>query len=184
MAAPKRITLGSGKIYAKEHVDGTVPDHATLCTDANELGYISGGATVELTQENYTAKDDFGRARKTVMTDEKAVLKTGVCTWNADTISKLWPTATVTEDKSTGIRTMKLGGTSNDDGKLYDICFAHEDAADGDKWVTMVAKNTAGITLSFAKDKETTVDVEFEAAPLDDEGHLVIYEEEDASIKA
>lgn len=118
------------------------------------------------------------------MTSEGASLKTGVCTWNADTIATLWPTARVTEDKAAGTRSMRLGGSANDDGRLYDVCFAHHDAADGDKWVCMVARNTADVTLSFAKDKETTVDAQFEASPMDDEGTLVLYEEQDSSLKA
>ena len=44
--------------------------------------------------------------------------------------------------------------------------------------MTIVGKNTVGITLAWAKDKETVVDAEFTATPLDSDGTLVIYEED------
>ena len=42
----------------------------------------------------------------------------------------------------------------------------------------IVGQNEAGFTLAFAKDKETVVDAEFKASPMDSEGTLIHYEEE------
>ncbi len=44
--------------------------------------------------------------------------------------------------------------------------------------MTIVGKNTAGYTLAFAKDKETVIDAEFEAMPSDEQGTLIIYQED------
>lgn len=105
-------------------------------------------------------------------------MKSGVMTWNGETLKKLCATGRVTDDKQKGIRTVKIGGIANNDNKSYIIHFVHKDAVDGDVRVTIVGKNTAGFNLAFAKDKETVIDAEFEATPSDNEGTLIIYQEE------
>lgn len=172
------IVLGSGKLYYEEF-DGTIPENTAIETEANLLGLISGGASLEYKPEYYTAEDDFGLVQKTIITKEEATLKSGVITWNGNTLATLSSTARVTEAQNK--RTVKIGGRGNDNGKSYVLHFVHEDAADGDIRVTIVGKNEAGFTLAFAKDKETVVDAEFKAKPHDSEGTLIVYEEETAS---
>lgn len=169
------IVLGSGKIYYEEF-DGTIPENTEIETDENLLGLISGGASLEYKPEYYTAEDDLGIVSKTIITKEEALLKTGVITWNGNTLSVLSSTARVTD--TAGKRTVKIGGRGNDNGKLYVLRFVHEDAADGDVRVTIVGKNESGFTLAFAKDKETVIDAEFKAKPHDKDGTLIVYEEE------
>lgn len=183
MTMKKRITLGSDSLYLTEWDGETVPAVDTIKTEANRLGLISGGATLEYTKDTYTAKDDLEKAKKTVITTESATIKSGVITWDADTLKALCETARVEDDKQTGWRTVKIGGADNADGKNYVLMFYHRDAADGDKYVMIVGRNNAGFSLAFAKDKETTIDAEFEALPMDDEGTLLIYAEMDESIK-
>lgn len=172
------IVLGSGKLYYKEF-DGTIPENADIETDANLLGLISGGASLEYKPEFYTAEDDLGLVQKKIITKEEATLKSGVITWNGNTLAVLSSTARVTE--AAGKRTVKIGGRSNDNGKSYVLHFVHEDTADGDVRVTIVGKNEVGFTLAFAKDKETVVDAEFKAKPHDTDGTLIVYEEETAT---
>lgn len=170
------ITLGSGKIYAIEYTD-EVPSNETIETSDNLLGYIKGGAELEYSPEFYEAKDDLGLVQKTIITEEEAILKSGIMTWNADTLAKLAATSRVTE--SEGIRTLKIGGVANQNGKKYVIRFVHEDAVDGDVRITIVGQNQSGFTLSFMKDEETVIDAEFKALPnLDKEGTLILFEEE------
>ena len=76
------------------------------------------------------------------------------------------------------MRTVKLGGVSNFDQKKYLIRFLHEDSADGDIRLTIVGSNENGFEMAFAKDKETVINAEFKAMPLDSEGTLLIYTEE------
>lgn len=171
----KTITLGSGKLYIVEYT-GKIPENTEIEKEDNLIGYIQGGAELEYKPEFYTAEDDLGQAKKTIITKEEAKLKSGVMTWNAQTLEKLSSTGRVTEEK--GIRKIKIGGIANNDNKNYIIHFVHEDSVDGDVRITIVGKNTAGFTLAFAKDKETVVDAEFEAIPSDDEGTLIIYQEE------
>ena len=177
MAASERIVPGSGKLYCVEY-SGTLPEDATIETADNLLGYIGGGASVEYKPTFYSCKDDLGIVQKTVLTDEEATLKSGVMTWNADVLVKLCTTGRVSEDTTEKIRTLKIGGVGNQDGKNYVIHFVHEDP-EGDIRLTIVGRNEAGFTLTFAKDKETVIDAEFKAMPkIDSEGTLIVYKEE------
>ena len=164
------ITLGSGKIYLTPYTD-TMPDVETLCVEENLLGYIKGGASLEYTQETYEEKDDLGFVSKIITTSEEALLKCGLLTWNGTTLKSLIDRCTVTE--AAGKRTVKIGGAGNSQGANYAICFHHEDKTDGDIWILIVGRNTAGATLTFAADTGTVIEPEFKALPQDDQGTLV-----------
>jgi hypothetical protein len=169
------ITLGSGKLYAAAYTD-TLPTTATLCVADNLLGNIKGGASLEYKETTYEEKDDLGLTSKIVTTDEEAKLKCGIITWNGQVLAKLVDRAKVTE--AAGIRTTKIGGGGNAQGTYYAICFLHEDVKDGNVWVMIVGRNSAGLTLAFAKDKGTEVDPEFTAMPHDTDGTLIEFIEE------
>lgn len=171
----EKITLGSGNLMIKEYTD-TMPAHTDFSEDTDLLGRISGGCTIEYTGEWYEAKDDSGKVTKTIIIDESATLKSGVLTWNGETLAKLCATARVTD--SAGLRTVKLGGVANNNGKSYALCFHYVDKADGDAWVVVRAVNQGGFSLAFVKDKETIIDAEFKCLPQDDEGTLIQYVEE------
>ncbi|MGE4213604.1 MAG: hypothetical protein AB7E42_02345 [Anaerotignaceae bacterium] len=179
----EKIVLGSGKIYITEYAD-TIPADATIEVEGNLLGLIQGGATISYKPTFKEVKDDLGLVSKKFITDEEAILKSGVMTWNGDTLKKLCSTATVTEDTATHTRTVKIGGIGNYDGKKYVIHFVHKDAVDGDIRVTIVGSNEAGFSLDFAKESTSVINAEFKAQPLDGEGTLIIYKEEDSTITA
>lgn len=164
------ITLGSGKIYLNAFSD-SMPTVETLCVDGNLLGYIKGGAALEYTEETYEEKDDLGYVSKIITTSEEAVLKCGLLTWNGATLKKLIDRCTSTE--AAGKRTTKIGGAGNAQGGYYAICFKHEDATDGNLWILIKGRNTAGATLTFASDEGTVVEPEFKAMPQDDAGTLI-----------
>ena len=183
MSTPKRITLGSGNLYCIPYVE-TVPDVETICVSDNLLGYIKGGATLEYAPTFYEAKDDLGYVVKTIITEETATLKSGILTFNGDTLNKLCDTGRVTVDAEKKLRTVKIGGIGNAQGNKYIICFHHSDPVDGDIWVVIVGQNQAGFSLAFAKDAETVIDAEFKCLAQDTEGTLIKYIEEDNSITA
>lgn len=166
----KTITLGSGKLYLQAFAD-SMPTVDTLCVEANLLGYIKGGASLEYTQETYEEKDDLGLVSKIITTSEEAILKCGLITWNGNTLKKLIDRCGVTE--ASGKRITKIGGAGNAQGGYYAICFAHEDKTDGDVWVLIKGLNTAGVTLTFATEEGTLVEPEFKAMPHDDNGTLI-----------
>lgn len=169
------ITLGSGDLMIKEYSDN-MPLYSDFDVTTDLLGRIQGGATLEYKGEWYEAKDDTGKVVKTIITEEEATLKSGICTWNGKTLAKLCSTARVSEEN--GIRTVKIGGVGNHDGKSYALCFHHTDKTDGDVWVVIRGVNQGGFSLAFAKDKETVIDAEFKCLPQDDEGTLIQYVEE------
>ena len=166
------IVLGSGDVYIKEFVD-EVPEVSALLVEDNRLGYISGGATLEYKPSFYEAKDDKGVVTKTIITDEEVTFKTGVLTFNGKTLDKLCDTGRVEETATQ--RIVKIGGTGNRKGKYYVILFHYSDPVDGDIDLLIVGQNQAGFSLAFAKDKETVIDAEFKAKPMDSEGTLIKY---------
>lgn len=166
----KRVILGSGNTYCMEYT-GTIPTDEIIETTENLLGATSGGASFEYSQEKYTAKSDDGKVTKTITTNEDVKLKTGIMTFDATNLQKFVATGRATT--ASGKTTLKIGGIANDDGKSYLIRFVHHDVADGDVKVTIVGKNSSGLTFAFTKDKETVVDAEFTAEAMDEEGTLI-----------
>lgn len=164
------ITLGSGKLYLQAFSE-TMPTVDTLCVAENELGHIKGGASLEYTQETYEEKDDLGRVSKIITTNEEALLKCGLLTWNGQTLQSLIDRCKSTE--AAGKRTTKIGGAGNAQGGYYAICFMHEDLVDGNLWILIMGRNTAGATLTFATDEGTVIEPEFKAIPHDDAGTLI-----------
>lgn len=164
------ITLGSGKLYLQAYSDA-MPTVDTLCVDENLLGYIKGGASLEYTQETYEEKDDLGFVSKIITTNEEALLKCGLLTWNGKTLQNLIDRCKSTE--AAGKRTTKIGGQGNAQGGYYAICFKHEDLVDGNLWILIKGRNTAGATLTFAADAGTVIEPEFKAMPHDENGTLI-----------
>lgn len=174
----EKITLGSGEIYLAEF-SGTMPEVDTICVAENLLGHIKGGAALEYTMETYEEKDDLGKVSKIITTSEEALLKCGLLTWNGETLTKLVDRGTTTI--ADGKRITKIGGAGNNNGKEYVICFFHEDKVDGNVWVLIKGKNTAGFILTFATEEGTVVEPEFKALPHDEDGTLIQLIEETAA---
>ena len=158
-----RIVLGSGDLYVSEYINDTIPSVEDILK-TERLGYISGGASLEYKPTFVTVKDDSGYVQKTTITDDGNSLK------------KLCSTASVVETATE--RLLKIGGVGNYDGKSYVVLFHHTDRIDGNIDVLIVGQNQAGMTIQFKKDKETVVDAEFTANPMDDKGTLIEYIEE------
>jgi hypothetical protein len=172
----ENITLGSGKAYIAEYTAGALPSHTEICKEENLLGYIKGGAELSYTEETYEEKDDLGFVSKVITTSEEAILKLGLLTWNGTTLQHLIDRCKVTE--ATGTRTVHIGGAGNTQGKEWVVCFAHEDKKDGNLWVLIRGRNTAGFTLTLAADAGTVIEPEFKALPQDEDGTLIALIEE------
>lgn len=173
----ERIVLGSGYFYIMEFKkDTTIPGNTEIEKEENMLGLIQGGATLEYKPTKYTAKDDMGRASKTILMEEEVTFKTGIMTWCGKTLEKLCETARVEEEGN--MRIVRIGGVGTATGKMYILHFLHKDKIDGDIRITIVGNNEAGFSFAFAKDKETVLDAEFKALPMDEDGTLIIFQEE------
>lgn len=172
--AKENITLGSGKAYIMEYDPTKAPSHTDICKENNLLGHIKGGAELTYTEETYEEKDDLGLVSKVITTSEEATLKLGLLTWNGATLKHLIDRCTVAEPASgTTTRTVKIGGAGNTQGKEWAVCFHHQDKKDGDLWVLIRGRNTAGLTLTFAADAGTVIEPEFKALPMDTNGTLI-----------
>lgn len=180
----EKVTLGSGKLYMAEfkgNFDESFADIlAKLMTPENHAGWIKGGASIEYKPTMTEEKDDLGHIVKEILTDEEATFKSGLFTWNGETLKKLTSTAEITEENANGkkYRRLKIGGTANDDGKQYAILFVHEDPVEGNCYLLIVGRNKAGFTISFETDKATVIDAEFKCKPHDERGTLIEYVEE------
>lgn len=166
----KTITVGSANAYLIPYAD-TVPTVEELCVEENRLGYIKGGAALEYTEETYEESDDLGYVKKIITTTEEALVKMGLITWNGNTLANVIDRCKVTEEG--GRRVTKIGGAGNTQGKYYVLCLHHVDKKDGDLWIIIVGRNTAGATLTLASDEGTLLEPEFKAIPHDEDGTLV-----------
>lgn len=180
----EKVTLGSGKLYMKEFAN-TLPDLfedilKEIMTEEHHAGWIKGGARVEYKPTMTTEKDDLGHTVKEILTDEEATFKSGLFTWNGETLAKMTATAEITKETVNGKthRRLKVGGAGNDDGKQYVILFVHEDAVEGNCYLLIVGRNSAGFTITFAADSATVIDAEFACKPHDERGTLIEFVEE------
>lgn len=166
------VYIGSAKAYMMVHSD-TMPTKDTLFVPENQVGKIKGGAAVEYTEETYEEKDDLGLVSKIITIDESALMKMGWITWNGLMLQKIIDRCAVLDDHATGLRHVKIGGAGNAQGKYYAVGLHHEDKTDGDLWVIIKGRNTAGATLTLAKDAGSLIEPEFKAMPQDEKGTLI-----------
>lgn len=173
----EEIILGSGDLYVVKFT-GEIPEDQTVEADANRAGNIKGGATLEYSMESQTVQDDKGRVKKTVITSETVLFKTGLITWVDNWIKALVQTARVDTQTKSGHTVIKLGGLSNISKERWLFRFVHT-RDDGRKLrVTVTGKNTGTISMAFQNEDPTTVDAEITADTLDKEGTLVILDDE------
>lgn len=166
----KTITIGSALPYLIPYTD-TIPTVDEICVAENLLGYIKSGAAVEYTEEVHEEKDDLGYVSKIITLTEDAIVKMGLLTWNGEALQKLIDRCKVVVEGNR--RITKIGGAGNAQAKYYVLCLHHIDKKDGDLWVMIVGRNTAGATLTLAKDEGTLVEPEFKAIPHDEDGTLL-----------
>lgn len=180
----EKVTLGSGKLYMSEFTGDFAEDFADileqLMTEENHAGWIKGGASIVYKPTMTVEKDDLGHIIKEILVEEEATLKSGLFTWNGNTLKKLTSTAQITTETRNGVtyRRLKVGGTGNDDGKQYAILFVHEDPVEGNCYLLVVGRNSAGFTITFAADSATVIDAEFTCKPHDERGTLLEFIEE------
>lgn len=173
----EEIILGSGDLYIVDFT-GEIPNDTEIEKDENRAGNIKGGATLEYSIESQTVQDDKGRVKKTIITKETVLFKTGLMTWIKKFMQAIIQTARIDEATKTGHRVYKLGGLANLNKTRYLWRFVHT-RDDGRKMrITVTGKNTGTISLAFQPENETVVDAEITADTLDSAGTLVILDDE------
>lgn len=178
----KEHILGSGHLRADEIDDKDIPKTDDewieflndFIKEHDVLGRVKGGASVNYTTEKTEDQDDLGYVIIEIIKKEKVELKSGVMTWDGETLEKLCATARVTTDPDTGITTIKIGGLGNQNSKRYIICFEHYSHLFR---VAIIGKNNDGFSISFEQDKATVIDAVFRAEAMDDNGTLLIVQD-------
>ncbi len=166
----ERIILGSADVYIQAFDGKTVPETADICTKENLMAYISGGASAEYKPSFYTAKDDTGNKRKTIITEEEVTLKTGIMTFDGNKFKYLCDTARVTEDKAKKRRIVKIGGINNRQGSRYVICLHHKERNNGPSYgrrrnaFTVRRRNDRGRSVSRRRRGNTVITQQPETA--------------------
>lgn len=171
--AKGNVILGSGDLYISKFA-GEVPEHAEIETEINKIGSIKGGASLSVSPEVYEVIDDKGVCLKRFITSQEIILKSGILTWDLETLKMLTLGGTLTS--AAGMDTLKIG--ANGTIEQYLVRFVH--TADGGKKirVTIVGTASNGFELSFNPEEETVIDAEFKAMAIDKEGNQVIIEQE------
>ena len=176
------VKLGSGDLYIVEFT-GEVPEDTTIEVETNKIGHISGGASLEYTNEWKVVSDDMGVVIKNFLTKENVNFKSGILAWNGKVLKTLCATARVTEpDHENPYRIVKIGGKKHADGKSYIIHFVHTTDKNKKVKLTIVGTSRNGFTISFDPENETVIDAEFTAISQDADGTLVIYKEEKGTV--
>lgn len=170
-----QIPVGSAYIYAVAFT-GVIPSDDTIETEANQLGYIEKGATVQYKPTSKTFKDDFGTLSRTVITEEEVTLKASLIAWSSANLDTFCASGRITE--TAGHRTVKIGGLKYASNKLWLFRLVHPDSKYGDVRITVVGTATGGFTLTYKQDDAGNLDLEATAQPSDSEGTLIIYDEE------
>ena len=172
----EQIVLGSGKLYIMAlPADGVVPATSTIETEANRLGYIKGGASLEYKPTELQVADDSGTFTKRYVISEETTFKSGVLTWNTQVLNMLSQANSYVD--SNGTRTLKLGGVGAREMSKYIIHFVHDKDASNSIKITLVGTASSGFSLAFAADAETVIDAEFKAVSQDASGTQVVITE-------
>ncbi|MDD3401399.1 MAG: hypothetical protein PHT58_07220 [Eubacteriales bacterium] len=171
------IRLGSGELYHMAFT-GTIPTHADIEIATNRTGYIKSGATLEYKPELKEVFDDLRKVIKTFLVKEDVTFKSGLMTWDLQTLELLSASGTYVDDETTHKRTLTLGKAGAIELTQHLFRFVHT-KTDGNKFrVTLVATAQNGFSLAFKPDDATVIDAELKAAAHDSDGTLVILEEE------
>ncbi len=178
----KNMALGAGKLYITSWDGSTIPEDAIIENDENCMGLIEKGASITYNPEYKTFTDAMGIISETFLVKEECRLKTEFITWNFDTLKKLIPTGILTVDETTKRKTLKVGGLGNYSNSSYLIRFVHEDNRKGNLRATIVGTNQAGFELNYFQEDVAVLDAEFIAKPSDNNGTLVILDEDDPTV--
>ena len=172
-----QVILGSGNLYLTKYT-GEIPADDVLETESNRLGYIQGGATLEYKPNEYEVKDDSSTINLRYVLSEEVTLKSGLLTWDAEALQNLTAECTFTDDTSTKMRTLKIGGIGARLMDKYVVRFVHTKPDTYKLRVTIVGTASNGFSLAFAPDKETVIDAEFKAVAHGNDNTQVIISEE------
>lgn len=158
--SPNNVILGAGELYLSEFTGAAVPEHATIETDANNVGHTSGGAQFSYTPTVYEVENSYGKVVKRKITKTECTFTSGILTFDPQKIGLL-TNATITEDTEKSLSKITFG--ANNPMKNVLVRFVHT-KDDGKKIrLTLIANATNGFNMSFQGGQETVIDAELSA---------------------
>lgn len=177
-AEKQQVIMGAGEWFIKPYTEGEV-NCEEVCADENYAGETQGGATVEYTPTTYTIEDDNGRLRRTFQVKADATMKTGLLTIDTKSIGSMMSVGILTVNEQGTKRILKLGG-GHAELKRFFVVFRYLKDAEKKQYiyVGMVATNTAPLTLTFTKDKETVQDLTYAADTNGVDDTILVIEED------
>lgn len=167
------IVLGAGEVYMIEFTGTAVPDDATIEVEEHNVGWCSGGFTIDYKPTKYDVENQYGKTVKSFITKEEITTKTGILTWDLNKLALL-STAVFVNDNTNHKKTLTFGGG----GKLKVVALRFVHTKDDGMKIrfTMIGQGGGGFAIEFS-DKETTIDAEITATETV-KGFLAKFEEE------
>lgn len=150
----QEIILGAGELYMYEFNGTEIPSHEEIETDQHNVGFCSGGFSLDYKPEVYDVKDWYGKLVKRFIIGEDMTIKSGIISWTLEKLSLL-STAKFTVDPIKKIRTLIFGGNGN--LKTVLIRFVHTKENGKKLRFTSIAQGGNGFALEFTQ-KELTID--------------------------
>lgn len=173
----KRIPLGSGKIYSVEYTGSTLPSDEEIETPENQIGFVSGGASLEYKPTYQEIKDDFEEVYDVLLTEDEATLKADVMTHLGEKFDTICNTADISTDNSTKITTVKIGGEGNFKFEKRVFRFVNDSKKYGKTRITLVGYNSNGFAISYKKSEAGLASLEIKGLACDEKGTKIIYSE-------
>ena len=162
-AKNQQVLMGAGEFFVKPYEGGGIK-LKEICVDDNYAGETQGGAEFNYSMTPYVIEDDNGKLRKRFMTKAEAYLKTGLLTVDVKALGNLMSVGVLKAAEEGSGDVLELTG-GNAAFKQFVVVYRYP--KDKEKglyiYIGMVATNTAPLTLAFAKDKETVVELQFDA---------------------
>lgn len=175
----EQVIMGAGKWYLKPYTPGEDLDLSAVAVEENLLGYTQGGATIDYTPTTYTIEDDIGMVKRTFMTTATASMKTGLLTFDVQSMAALLSVGQLTQDTEGNKNILKLGG-GRAELKRFMVVFEYEKDKENGLYIRvgMIASNTAAMSFAFTKDKETVPEISFEGGTNGKDDTILVFEED------
>ena len=154
---PNEIIIGAGELYLQTFTGDVIPEHATIETEANNVGHCNSGFSVEYKPSIYEVKNQYGNIVESYVEAEEVTCNTGIISWDLGNLAK-FSTGEVTTE--TGEKVITIGGKKYLETLL--VRFVHTKKNGKKIRFTCIGQSSDGFSLAF-ENKELTIDAKIKA---------------------